>query len=199
MRRLSNAFKNRVSSVKSDTSVLSDSGEFPTPADLFRYRKQRGVNLGAYNASSARMRGPHSPQSPCRVLVRTRTLDHRHAVPAGQVSRAKRLGRRARPECQGSAGATLGFVDHREGLRVDCRARIEFCPSPGMCIHAIDVRTLNWRADWLLSPERSRSVCIGRDRFRRFRQCVPRSLAEDHQRARLGEQLWVGRVDWYVS
>ncbi len=47
MHKLLNAFHHKgVGSDHQDNAILPDSGSFPDDGDLYKYRKQRGVNLG---------------------------------------------------------------------------------------------------------------------------------------------------------
>ena len=79
MHRLADSIKNRLHSRPTQDKgttmhVLQDPSSFPSPSDFFRYRKQRGVNLGEFPVPQ---RGNAAHNSLVRVMVRPRTMDSR--------------------------------------------------------------------------------------------------------------------------
>ena len=66
MRKFFNALQDKVSTREhhDQANIAVDDGPFPSDSDLFKYRKQRGVNLGAIYVQRSRRMCLFSFQAP---------------------------------------------------------------------------------------------------------------------------------------
>lgn len=76
-------------SILSTNYVPQNSGAPSLEQDIYRHRKQRGVNLGEYLGRMYRSCQLNAALLLCRVLVRARTVDNSCSVPFRPSSRAK--------------------------------------------------------------------------------------------------------------